>query len=193
MSQGPARDPGWHPRLGGCLVRLVIVAVVLVAVVIAIGFAFDQGDKAGQPQQGFDAGRAEDFGRATVSYLDAHHVFITRLQNGDFLALYDLSSRQQELAGDCRLIYEDTAGVGTLDPLPGISGALVENCNNVRAVWRADGMFAFGVGYGNLDRLSTSIDAAGELIVDTGTRSCTRSRGVIGVAPFDQRTCEGAP
>ncbi|MDP9238467.1 MAG: hypothetical protein M3P30_13920 [Chloroflexota bacterium] len=182
-----------RPALIGCFARLLVVAVVLVALVVAIGFAFDQGDEATQPQQGFDAGRAADYQRATVSQLEAQHVFITRLQNGDFIALYDLSPRQQELGGDCRLIYEDTAGVGTLDQLPGITGGIVEDCNNSRAVWRADGTYAFGVGYGNLDRFRTSIDADGNLIVDTGSRTCTRSRGVIGVAPFDLRTCEGAP
>jgi hypothetical protein len=193
MTEEHAEKTSRRPSLGGCLVRLLVVVAVLTAIVVAIGFAFDQGDKAEQPQTGIDAGPAEGYQRATVSQLEAQHVFITRLQNGDFIALYDLSARQQELGGDCRLIYEDTAGVGTLDQLPGISGAIVENCNNVRAVWRADGTYAFGVGYGNLDRFATSIDAAGNLIVDTSSRSCTRSRGVIGVAPFDAKTCEGAP
>ncbi len=56
-------------------------------------------------------------------------------------------------------------------------------------MWRADGAFAFGADYGNLDRFNTSVDGAGHLIVDTSSRSCTRSRGVIGVPPFDEKTC----
>ena len=39
------------------------------------------------------------------------------------------------------------------------------------------------------DRFGTSVDGAGHLIVDTSSRTCTRSRGVIGVPPFDERTC----
>ncbi len=175
------------------MTRAAIAIVVIIAVVIAIGFAFDQGDRAGQPERGFIAGMAQSYAPASVSYLEAQHIFVTRLQDGAFVALYDVSPRQQELGGDCRLGYQDTAGVGTLDQLPGIIGAIVEECNATRAVWRADGMYAFGAGYGDLDRFDTSVNARGELIIDTSSRSCTRSRGVIGVAPFDQRRCEGAP
>jgi hypothetical protein len=176
----------------GCLLRSLIAIAGAVALVIAIGFAFDQGDNADQPQHGYDAGQAAAYQPGTVNYLEAQHVFVTRLPDGGFIALYDLATRQQELGGDCRLQFQDTAGVGTLDPLPGMTGAIVEECNGVRAVWRADGKYAFGADYGDLDRFNTSVDAAGHLIIDTDSRSCTRSRGVIGVAPFDKRRCEGS-
>ena len=191
MSEG-VRTRRFGMRVG-CLARVLIAVAVVVAVVIAIGFAFDQGDDARQPSEGLLVGHANSYQPGTVTYLEAEHMFVTRLQNGDFLALYDRSSRQQEIGGDCRLIFDDTAGVGTLDQLLGITGAIVEDCNSSRAVWRADGRFAFGAGYGDLDRFGTSINAAGELIVDTDSRSCTRSRGVIGVAPYDLRRCQGAP
>jgi hypothetical protein len=176
----------------GCLLRALIAVAGVVVLVIAIGFAFDQGDNADQPQHGYDAGPADAYARGTVNYLEAQHIFVTRLPDGGFVALYDLSTRQQELGGDCRLQFQDTAGVGTLDPLPGITGAIVEECNGIRAVWRADGTYAFGADYGDLDRFGTSVDAAGHLVIDTDSRSCTRSRGVIGVKPYDQRRCEGS-
>lgn len=183
--------PGRFRR--GCVTRILIAIAVVVAAVVAIGLLFDQGDRADQPDHGFNAGAADAYPAASVSYLEAEHIFITRLENREFVALYDASARQQELGGDCRLHYEDTAGVGTLDQLPGITGAIVEECNSTRAVWRADGMYAFGAGYGDLDGFGTSVNARGDLIIDTSSRSCTRSRGVIGVAPFDERRCEGAP
>ena len=109
------------------------------------------------------------------------------------MALYDRSSRQQELKGDCRVHYEDAAGIGTLEPLPDTAGALVEECNNTRAVWRVDGKFSFGSSYGDLDRLDVHVaqpsGVQGDVIVDTESRSCTRSRGVIGIEPFDVRRC----
>ena len=70
-----------------------------------------------------------------------------------------------------------------------MSGAFVEDCNGSRAVWRPDGMFAFGNGYGDLNRYDTHIDGNGHLIVDTSSRTCTRSRGVNGVPPFEQQRC----
>jgi hypothetical protein len=192
MSETPhdATPPKRRPM--GCLPRALITIAGVVALVIAIGFAFDQGDNADQPQHGYDAGRADGYTPGTVSYLEAQHIFVTRLPDGGFVALYDLSTRQQELGGDCRLQFQDTAGVGTLEPLPGITGAIVEECSGIRAVWRADGAYAFGADYGDLDRFDTNVDADGHLIIDTDSRSCTRSRGVIGVKPYDKRRCEGA-
>lgn len=190
----PAAAPrtGLRPRAFGCAVRGLIAIAAVVALVVAIGFAFDQGDNADQPVPGFDAGPAESYLPATVNYLEAQHVFVTRLTDGTFVALYDRSTRQQELGGNCRLFYDDNAGLGTLDQLPGIRGAIVEECSGRRGVWRADGAFAFGAGYGDLDRFDTSVDGRGELIIDTSSRSCTRSRGVVGVPPYDSRRCDGA-
>lgn len=174
---------------GGCLLRIGIAAAILVGIVVAIGIIFNEGDNADQPVHGFVAGDAGAYPPGSVNYFEQQHMFLTRLPDGEFIALYDRSSRQQELNGDCRVHYEETAGVGTLDPLPGVSGALVEDCNNVRAVWRPDGKFAFGNDYGDLDRLNTQVDAQNRLVIDTDARSCTRSRGVIGIAPFEVRRC----
>ena len=182
--QLPAR-----PRRFGCLARIAAAALVLTAIVVAIGFLFDQGRDAKQPARGYDAGPAAAYKPATVVYLEPQHLYIVRLEDGGFLTLYDKSSKQQELRSDCRVTFDDSATTGNLDPLPGISGGLVENCDVLRAVWRADGVFAFGASYGDLDRFPTSVDGNGNLIVDTTTRTCTRSRGVIGVPPFDERTC----
>lgn len=190
MTAGADSAPGSRKRSKlGCLGRITAVVVVAVAVVVAIGFIFDQGDSAKQPQRVYNAGAAAAYQPATVNYAEAAHLFIVRLQDGGFLALYDKSPKQQELNSDCRLSFDDNAGIGNLDPLPEMGGGFVEECGSARAVWRADGAFAFGASYGDLDRFSTRVDANGDLIVDISSRTCTRSRGVIGVPPFEHRTC----
>jgi hypothetical protein len=176
-------------RRFGCLIPLAIGALVVVAAVVAIGLLFDQGSDSVQRERGYDAGEASGYQPSSVVYAEPQHLFIVRLQDGAFVALYDKSSKQQELRSDCRVAFDDTATLNNVAQLPGITGALIENCDGLRAVWRADGLFAFGAGYGSLDRFNTSLDGAGHLIVDTTTRTCTRSRGVIGVPPFDERTC----
>jgi hypothetical protein len=176
-------------RAGGCLLRVGIAAAILTGIVVAIGTIFNEGDNADQPVHGFIAGKVDALPPGSVNYFEQQHLFLTNVPGVGFVALYDRSSRQQELNGDCRVHYEDTAGIGTLAPLPGTTGALVEDCNNARAVWRVDGMFAFGNSYGDLDHFDVQADAQGEVIVDTESRSCTRSRGVIGIAPFDVRRC----
>ena len=54
-------------------------------------------------------------------------------------------------------------------------------------------MFAFGANYGNLDEFQTRIDDAGNIVVITETRTCTRSVGVPGIEPFEVKECDGAP
>jgi hypothetical protein len=176
--------------LRGCLLRAMIGLGVLIAVGIAIGFAFDD-DDANIPTDDVNAGPAESYERGDVSYIPSEHIYVTRLEDGAFVALYDKSPKQQELDSSCRIFFDEFAQLGPLEPLPGIDGAFVEECEETRGVWRADGQRAFGAGYGNLDRFSTHVNDAGDLIVDTGSRMCTRSRGVPGVPPFTETTCRG--
>ncbi len=181
--------PGRRFNVSGCLVRAGVAIIVLVGVVVAIGTIFNEGDNADQPVQGFVAGTAAALPPGSVNYFEQEHIFLTHLPNGQFVALYDRSSRQQELNGTCRIRYDETSGIGTLAPIPGTIGAFVEECNNARAVWRVDGKFSFGSSYGDLDRFGVRTDAQGRVIVDTASRTCTRSRGVVGIAPFDVRRC----
>ena len=189
--QTPAEPaPAQRRRRGGCLIPLLIVAAVAVALFFIIGFIFDEGPNAQQPLHGFDAGPASAFQPGTINQFDEAHAFLTRLEDGTFVALYDKSPRQQELGGDCRLHYDDHTQLGPLPQIDGFTGALVEDCEGQsRSVWRADGEFAFGAAYGHLDTYKTSVNSGGDLIIDTDTRSCTRSRGASGVPPYDVLIC----
>lgn len=186
LSDAPRRIAG--PRFG-CLTRLLLVALAAVGLIILIGVTFDQGDDAKQPKKSFNAGTAEEYARGDVTYVGPENTYIVRLENGDFLALYDRSPKQQEVDGACRVSFDERAQLLGLPQLPGFEGAFVEECEGLRTVWRADGRFANGAGYGNLDRFDTEIDDAGDLIVNLNSRTCTRSRGVTGAPPFVERRC----
>lgn len=193
MSDESPRPAEPARRRGGCLLRIVLALAVLVALFVGIGLLFDQGDNAQQPQRGYDAGEAEAYQRADVNYLETERIFVTRLADGTFIALYDKSPKQQEQRSDCRVSYDENAQLGPLEQLDGMRGAFVEVCEGARAVWRVDGVRSTGAGYGDLDRFRTSVTREGRLLIDTRERTCTRSRGVAGVPPFDQRICEGNP
>ena len=174
----------------GCLTRMLLAIAAAVVLVIIIGETFDQGPPPpSERPQDLNAGPAEEYARSDVSFFPLPHVYVVRLEDGDFLALYDKSSKAQEVGRDCRVIFDEAAQLTGLEQLPGFTGAFVEQCGELRATWRADGAFANGAGYGDLDRFETSIDDNGNLIVDLDARSCTRSRGVTGQPPFDNRTC----
>ena len=194
-TEAPPAEPETPPRRrppgcsGGCFLRGLIGVAVLVAVGIAIGLIFDQGENAKQPDNMYIAGPAAEYKLGDINQFDQQHVLLVRLPDGEFLAFYDKSSRQQELGGSCRLAYDETAGIGTLEPIAGLGGAFVEDCEGARAVWRVDGKFAFGNGYGDLDRFNVWVDYAGEVVIDLSSRTCTRSKGVPGIEPFEVRTC----
>jgi len=185
-----AQAPWWRK---GCVMPIVVVAALIALVVAAQFITFVVRDGSGGGDRNlFDAGEASAHHPADVSQVELHHLYIVRLQDGTFLALYDKSPRQQELKGDCRVQYDEASPLGSVPQVPGFKGAFVEDCgtaDNARTVWRADGTFAFGAGYGDLDRFDTRIDKDGHLIVDLGARTCTRSHGAIGVAPFDVTRC----
>ncbi len=104
MNDSDTVDAPHERRRFGCLLQLAVVAVVAVAVVVAIGFLFDQGSDSVSPERGHDAGAESGYQNASVVYAEAQHLFIVRLEDGTFLALYDKSSKQQELRSDCRVV-----------------------------------------------------------------------------------------
>ena len=94
----------------------------------------------------------------------------------------------------CRVRFDESAQLIGVAQLPGFTGAFVEECaEGARATWRADGVFASGASYGDLDRFTASVDTDGNLIVKTNLRTCTKSRGVAGLPPYDVTTCSGTP
>jgi hypothetical protein len=194
QDQTPVSEESPEPQRHGCLGCLPWVLGALAALIllgIVLGFAFDQ-DGAGGGDSGLNAGTAEDFARGDITYLERDHIFIVRKQDGEFVALYDRSPKQQELGSDCRVRYNETIVLPQLQQLPGFTGAIIENCEERRTFWRVDGALATGAGYGDLDRFETRVEN-GDLIVDTSSRTCTKSRGVIGIPPFDVTTCKGNP
>jgi hypothetical protein len=202
MNEAPRADKG--PRTDGsparvrvrlgCLSRIALVIIAAAALIVVIGETFDQGPNAKQPSRGVDAGPAEEYPPGDLTHLVIDHVFVVRLQDGTFLALYDRSPKQQELDSGCRVLFDESAQLIGKEQLPGFTGAFVEECaEGARATWRADGVFASGASYGGLDRFDTSVNADGNLIVKTSSRTCTKSRGVIGLPPYDVKTCSGTP
>ena len=184
-----------RPRRGcapGCLRWALAAVAVVVAIFVVLGLIIG-GDGDGSGGGTVDAGPAESYQRGDTTHLEQQHIFITRLEDGSFVALYDRPARQQELDGDCRVRYSDEASLGPLLQLPGFTGGLVEDCDDTLTGWRADGTYAFGPGYGDLDRFESQVDARGNLLIETDERTCTRSRGVPGIPPFDTRICTGIP
>jgi hypothetical protein len=177
----------------GCLTRIALAIAAAIALIIVIGETFDQGDSAKRPSTSYDAGPAENYLRGDLSEVPPEHLWIVRLEDGEFIALYNKSPRQQQLGSQCRVRFDENAQLLGLPQLPGFSGAFREECEGLTATWRADGRFAGGAGYGDLDRFETSIDDNGHLIVTTNSRTCTKSRGVPGLPPYDVQTCRGRP
>jgi hypothetical protein len=197
MNEAPLEErPSRARRRFGCLTRIVLSIAGAVALIIVIGETFDQGEDARPPSDEVDAGQADVYPPGDLSYLEIDHIFVVRLQGDgpdEYVALYDVSPKQQQLDSGCRVRYDEAARLTNLPQLGGFTGALVEECEGLAAVWRVDGKFDAGAGYGDLDRFPTSINDAGHLIIDTGERTCTRSRGVPGLPPYDVQTCRGRP
>ncbi len=182
-------------NLRSCFLRFVIgITAAVVVIVLFIEFVGSIGSGSSDGRSEFIAGPADEFALADVNAFEPEHILLVRYQDGSFRAFYDKSSKQQEVPGEtCRIFYEETAAIGTLEQTVGMRGAFVEECVGVRSVWRVDGAYSFGGNYGDLDEFGTRIDETGALVVMTDTRSCTRSVGVAGIPPFERKECAGAP
>jgi len=188
-------QPLWRRALSpGCFIWGAGIATALFLAVWISGLIFSEADEgAGPGARGINVGPADEYALGDVNEFDQERLFLVRLPNGEFMAFSSMSARQQELNGSCRIYYDETATPGAVAQISGMRGAFVEECEGNRAVWRVDGAFAFGAGYGDLDRFQVVVDDAGDLRIDTSERTCTRSRGVPGIPPFEVRRCQGAP
>lgn len=179
----------------GCLLTVIGVIAMVATLVVSIEL-FSDGDEAGAPVQGFTLpGVADDYARGDVNYFDIENVYVVRYPDGSFRAFYDVSSKRQELSGgaDCGIVYDEMAVPGTMEQIAGMRGAFVEECEGTRAVWRVDGVLATQSSYGDLNEFRTSINDEGEVFVHTSSRTCTKSKGVPGIPPYENDRCEGAP
>ncbi len=189
-AEEPLDEPRGRGRSLGCLTRMLIAVAAAIALIVIIGETFDQGPPPPGPSDDLNAGPAEEYAPSDLTQDEFDHIFIVRLADGSFVVLYDRSTKQQEQGrSDCRIQYSELVTLGGMPQLEGFTGALVEECDGLLAVWRVDGAFASGAGYGDLDRYESSTNGDGNLIIDLGSRTCTRSRGVPGQPPFDLRTC----
>jgi hypothetical protein len=194
VEQAP-ETPRRGRNVGGCALRFALAGVALFAIFIVLGLLFGDDDESSSGgTRAFNAGTAENYLRGEVSHLEQQHVFVVRLEDGSFIALYDKSPKQQEIDSGCRVRWEDNANLGgVIGQLAGFNGAFAETCEGTRGVWRADGERAYGAGYGDLDRFPAQVDVNGDLLIDLSSRTCTRSAGGIGVPPFAEATCTGDP
>jgi hypothetical protein len=183
-------EPERHGRSRlGCLGRAALAIVAAVALIVIIGETFDQGNSAKKPSSNVNAGAADIYPPGDLTHLAIDHIFVVRLESGEYIALYDQSPKQQGLRSGCRVRFDEHAQLIGLTQLPGFTGAFVEECEGLLATWRADGKFAGGASYGDLDRFETEITEDGDLIVKTNRRTCTKSRGVNGLPPYDVVSC----
>jgi predicted NAD/FAD-binding protein len=81
--------------------------------------------------RGFIAGNVTSFPPGSINHFEQQHFFLVNLPDGGFVALHDLSSRQQELKGDCRVHYEENAVLVHTDD------SLLPRRANARACWNA--------------------------------------------------------
>lgn len=193
MAEATPTKPRRRLTLRSCA-TIGVAAIAIAIVAIIAGIELLGSDTPGEGNARYiTLGDAEAFPRSDVQFFEQHNLFVVRLADGEFIALYDKAPRQQQPAKDCRVSWDDTASLNVLPQLEGFRGAFVDSCDGTRAVYRADGEFAFGAGFGRLDRFATRVTAEGVLQADVSERTCLRSVGVPGVPPFEERTCSGNP
>jgi hypothetical protein len=134
----------------------------------------------------FVAGPVDGFVPGTITYFQLEHVYVVRLMDGAFLALYDLGPRMQALYDEnedptwlqCRaLLVEQDARLFTElgRPPSGFENVVLrEPCHG--ATWDAAGTRLFGPATGDLDRFPIAV-VGDKLHIDVGARRCMNPVG----------------
>ncbi len=164
-------------RSGLFFAVLAVAAVAVVAVVIAVVTPEDSG----QAKTHIVAGSVNDFANASVTYFEEEHFYLVRLEDGSFMAFYDLDPRMQwwvqtgaDRYSGCRVEWftERYAQYGFAEQLtvPGfVGGAFREPCHG--STYDATGNLIEGPGIGDLDPLLVSVQG-GQVTVRLADRTC---------------------
>jgi hypothetical protein len=170
-------------KLGVFFLGLGAIATFFVAVGLLLYFKPGSGSPAPDI---FVAGPVDGFKPGTLTYFQSEHVYVVRLMDGAFIALYDLGPRMQALFNDsqdpiwlqCRVaIVEQDAGLFTAlgTAPPGFEGVVLrEPCHG--ATWDAAGLRLFGPATGDLDRFPVTV-VGDKVHIDVGARRCVNPIG----------------
>jgi len=165
-----------QPRFG--LLLLGVAAILSFFAAVGLILYLKPGDSSPAPAI-FVAGPVEGFMPGSVSYFEHEHVFIVRLTDGAFLALYDLGPKMQSWVErgtldklNCRA-HEGELPDGIAEQ-PGLpvgfeKTGFIQPCAG--GYWDATGKGIWGPLNGDLDRFPVSV-VDGIVRVDLANRRC---------------------
>lgn len=181
MTESPRGVEPPRPVLGGCLGLVVaVVAVVAIAVftVVFLESGADRGRLVLRDYRSYEVGTAE--------FVGERNLYIIRLGDGSFVALFDLDHANREARGQrCRVrpvTASDAALPGLLERYErefsaraaGATLLFREDCNG--AVYDATGLRLDDAGP-NLDQYPVGLNEDMELVIDMGRRMCSIADG----------------
>jgi hypothetical protein len=170
--------PSPRPVLLGCVGAAAVVALLVLIVIFVVIF-LESGADDGQ----LDLEQARAYAEGSVEFVGQRNIYLVRLEEDDFYALYDLDAANRANAQRrCRV-----APIAPNDPLlpalleqyrsnmsaqaRGSNFLFRETCNN--AVYDVTGLRLDNTTAPNLDRYRVTIRNNGRLSVDLTERICT--------------------
>jgi hypothetical protein len=177
------------PLLLGCLVVVGAFAIAGVAFVVFITFL----------ESGADTGEVtlnpvDSYAPGTVIRLPDDGFFVVAPLAGPLIALSDLDAANRAAEGRvCRVAPIPESDPALLELLTEHQARMSPEAGSMLLIFREDCYGALYDGAGvridvdgpNLDRLGTSADEQGRLVVDTAARQCSRREGTQYAIPVD--------
>ncbi|HET9199818.1 MAG TPA: hypothetical protein VFO84_02430 [Dehalococcoidia bacterium] len=155
-TNGAAEESQPRPSIKAIVVLVIAVLFLIIGTAVSLAFLTPSGEE--------DVGNAIQYEFGSVTRFSSENYYLVRLENGDFLSLYDRDTDPEARRSGCRISWEPTEVVGESE------GVFRGDCNE--SAWAIDGTLLRGPSPRDMDRLDVDVDDDGSVSVDTARLIC---------------------
>lgn len=155
-TNGAGEEPRPGPSVKAIIVLVTSALFLIIGTAVSLAFLSPSGEE--------DVGNAISYEFGSVTRFPSENYYLVRLDNGDFLALYDRDTEPSARRNGCRISWEP------LEAVDEVEGVFRADCNE--SAWATDGALLRGPSPRDMDRLDVDVDDDGSVSVDTARLIC---------------------
>jgi hypothetical protein len=156
-TNGAAEEaPRPRPSVKAIIVIVISALFLIIGTAVSLAFLSPSGEE--------EVGNAISFEFGSVTRYPSDNYYLVRLEDGEFVALYDRDTDPAARRNGCRISWQPP------EAAEGGEGVFRGDCNE--SAWAIDGTLLNGPSPRDMDRLDVDVDDDGSVSVDTAHLIC---------------------